>query len=57
MTRKRAEEYRWLEEECLILARAVSGAPRATPIRMARVWERLAVEQEEADHARSVNRE
>jgi len=58
VTRKRAEEYRRLEQECLIAARTVSaGSVRATLIRMAQVWDRLAVEQEEADHERSENRE
>jgi hypothetical protein len=58
VTRKRAEEYRRLAEECLIAARTISGGPaRATLIRMAQVWERLAVQQEEADHERSENRE
>jgi hypothetical protein len=51
VTRKRAEEYRRLEQECLIAARTVSGgSARATLIRMAQIWERLAVEQEAADH-------
>jgi hypothetical protein len=58
VTRKRAEEYRRLAGECLILARKVAGgSPRATLIRMAQVWERLAVQQEEADPERSENRE
>jgi hypothetical protein len=58
MTKKRADEYRRLAEECLIAARTMSTGPgHATLIRMAQVWERLAVEQEEADHERSENRE
>jgi len=42
-----------------MLARRVSeGAARATLIRMAQVWERLAaVQQKEADHERSENPE
>jgi hypothetical protein len=58
VTRKRAEEYQRLAEECLIAARTMSGgSARATLIRMAQIWERLAIEQEEADPERSENRE
>jgi hypothetical protein len=54
VTRKRAEEYRRLEQECLVAARTIStGSTRAMLIRMAQVWERLANEQEAADHERS----
>jgi hypothetical protein len=58
VTRKRAEEYRRLAEECLVAARAISiGSTRTTLIRMAQIWERLADEQEKADPERSENRE
>jgi hypothetical protein len=54
MTRKRAEEYRRLAEECLIAARRMSeGSDRDTLVRMAQVWERLAGEQQEADREHS----
>jgi hypothetical protein len=54
VTRKRAEEYRRLAEECLVAARTIStGSTRTTLIRMAQIWERLANEQEAADHERS----
>jgi hypothetical protein len=49
VTSKRAEEYRLLARECLQTARTVSTAKaRATLLKMAETWERLAEEQEAA---------
>lgn len=45
----RAEEYRRLAQECLEVVRTVKNQEsRATLIRMAQIWQRLAAEQEAA---------
>jgi hypothetical protein len=52
MTGSRAEEYRRLAQECLDAAPAVKNSEvRASLIKMAQVWLRLAEGQEASDEA------
>ena len=47
MTRKKAEEYRRLAQECLAMACTLSNAEaRVSALQMAQVWQRLADEQD-----------
>jgi hypothetical protein len=47
VTRKKAEEYRRLAQQCLAMACTLSNAEaRVSALQMAQVWQRLADEQE-----------
>jgi hypothetical protein len=47
VTRKKAEEYRRLAQQCLAMARTLSNAEaRVSALQMAQVWQRLADEQD-----------
>jgi hypothetical protein len=47
VTRKKAEEYRRLAQQCLAMARTLSSAEaRVSALQMAQVWQRLADEQD-----------
>jgi hypothetical protein len=47
VTRKKAEEYRQLAQQCLAMARTLSNAEaRMSALQMAQVWQRLADEQD-----------
>jgi hypothetical protein len=47
VTRKKAEEYRRLAQQCLAMARTLSSVEaRVSALQMAQVWQRLADEQD-----------